>query len=96
MVEKLRVGIIGAGRWAAGAHLPGFARSPLSEIVAICDHDRALAEQRANEFNIPSVYTDYQAMLASADLDIVDICTRGGLGDKNNHEPFSVCRARSG
>ena len=31
MVEKLRVGIIGAGRWAANAHLPGYIRSPLSD-----------------------------------------------------------------
>lgn len=36
MADKLRVGVIGAGRWAKSAHLPGFARSPLGEVVAIC------------------------------------------------------------
>ena len=46
MTPKLRVGVIGAGRWSASAHLPGFFRSPLAELVAICDLDRELAEQR--------------------------------------------------
>ncbi len=96
MPEKLRVGVIGAGRWAASAHLPGFARSPLCELVAICDMNRELAEQRARAFNIPHVYTDYQAMLAQEDLDIVDVCTRGGIGDKNNHEPLAFAVIESG
>jgi len=96
MVEKLRIGIIGAGRWAANAHLPGFARSPLSEIVAICDFNRDLAQERARQFNIPHVYTDYQEMLAREDIDVVDVCTRGGLGDKNNHEPLAFAALQAG
>ena len=52
------MGVIGAGRWSASAHLPGFTRSPHSEIVAICDLDRDLASTRAAEFEIPDVLTD--------------------------------------
>lgn len=96
MTEKLRVGVIGAGRWSASAHLPGFARSPLSEIVAICDMNRELAEQRAKEFNIPHVYTDYREMLEHADIDVVDVCTRGGIGDKNNHEELAFAALEAG
>jgi len=96
MAEKLRVGVIGAGRWAASAHLPGFARSPLCELVAICDKDEALAQQRAKEFNIPHVFTDYEEMLAKADIDVVDVCTRGGVGDKNNHEPLAFAAIEAG
>lgn len=96
MPEKLRVGVIGAGRWSASAHLPGFTRSPLSEIVAICDRDRELAERRAKEFNIPHVYTDYQEMLAREDIDVVDVCTRGGIGDRDNHEPLAFAVLESG
>lgn len=96
MAEKLRVGVIGAGRWAARAHLPGFARSPLSEVVAICDLNREMAEQRAREFNIPHVYTDYQEMLAREDIDVVDVCTRGGVGDRNNHEPLAFAVLEAG
>lgn len=96
MTEKLRVGVIGAGRWAASAHLPGFARSPLAELVAICDMDEGLARQRAKEFNIPHVYTDYQEMLAREDIDVIDVCTRGGVGDKNNHEPLAFAALNAG
>ncbi len=96
MAEKLRIGVVGAGRWSGSAHLPGWTRSPLSELVAICDMNRELAEQRAKEFNIPHVYTDYHEMLANADIDVVDVCTRGGVGDKNNHEPLAFAALEAG
>ena len=95
MANKIRVGIVGAGRWAASAHLPGFTRSPLSEVVAICDLDRNLAEKRAAEFGIPSIYTDYRDMLARTDIDLIDICTRPDSKDDDNHEilAFAVLEA---
>jgi len=96
MSQKLRIGVIGAGRWAASAHLPGFARSPYSEIVAICDLDRDMAQRRAKEFNIPHVYTDYREMLLREDIDVVDVCTRGGVGDKNSHEPLAFATLEAG
>jgi predicted dehydrogenase len=96
MPEKLRIGVIGAGRWSNSAHLPGFDRSPLSETVAICDMNRDLAQQRANDFNIPHVYTDYQEMLMREDLDVIDVVTRGGLGDRDNHEAIALAVVESG
>jgi predicted dehydrogenase len=96
MTEKLRIGVIGAGRWAASAHLPGFARSPLAELVAICDLNRDLAAQRAREFNIPHVYTDYREMLAREDLDVIDVCTRGASAERDNHEVLAFAVLESG
>ena len=32
--------------------------------VAICDLNRELAERRAREFHIPSVYTNYEDIIA--------------------------------
>jgi predicted dehydrogenase len=81
MAEKLRVGVIGAGRWSAAAHLPGFTRSPLSEVVMICDLHRDLAEARSEEFGIPEVTTDYEKILARDDIDVVDVVTRGDHQD---------------
>jgi predicted dehydrogenase len=81
MTDKLRVGVIGAGRWAASAHLPGFYRSPLCELVMICDLDRELAETRANEFSIPEVVTDYEKILSRNDIDVIDVVTRGDHQD---------------
>ena len=83
MPDKLRVGVIGAGRWSKSAHLPGFARSPHCDVVAICDLDEALARDAAARFDIEAVYTDYEKMLARADIDVIDVCTRGGIGEKS-------------
>ena len=66
MKDKLRVGVIGAGRWSTTAHLPGFTRSPLSEVVVLCDLDREMAEKKAAMFNIPEVETDYEKVLFTA------------------------------
>lgn len=81
MPKKLKVGVIGAGRWSASAHLPGFTRSPLSEVAVICDFDKDLAEKRAREFGIPCVETDAARVLERDDLDVIDIVTRGDHQD---------------
>jgi predicted dehydrogenase len=79
--ERLRVGVIGAGRWSRTAHLPGFARTPLADLVVLCDLDREVAEERAKEFDIPEVTTDVDALLARKDIDVIDIVTRGDHQD---------------
>jgi predicted dehydrogenase len=76
MSNKLRVAVIGAGRWSAEAHLPGWQRSPLCELVTVCDLDHELAEQRAGEFGAQDTTTDYQRVLERDDIDVVDIVTR--------------------
>lgn len=81
MPEKLRVAVVGAGRWSRTAHLPGFHRSPLCDLVAICDLDRELAEARAAEFGIPDVETDVERLLRRDDIDVVDIVTRSDHQD---------------
>jgi predicted dehydrogenase len=91
MAEKLRVGVIGAGRWSGIAHLPGFTGSPLCDVVMICDLDRELAESRAKEFNIPEVTTDYQKLLSRRDIDVVDIVTSG-----DTHEPLTFAALDAG
>lgn len=95
-MDKLKVGVIGAGRWAKNAHLPGFSRSPLCEITAICDLDRTLANQRAKEFNIQHIFSDYQDLLSRNDIDVVDICTRGNSDDPNNHEKLAFSALKAG
>ncbi len=91
MVEKLRVGVIGAGRWSGIAHLPGFKGSPLCELVMICDLDHDLAESRAKEFDIPEVTSDYEKLLSRKDIDVVDIVTSG-----DTHEPLTFAALDAG
>lgn len=70
----LRVGIVGAGDIAA-YHLAAWQRAPRAECVAVCDVDAGRAGARAAAFGIDGVYTDAAAMLAAADIDILDIAT---------------------
>ena len=81
MSDRLRVGVIGAGRWARSAHLPGFKRSPLADLVVVCDLDGELARERAAEFGIPEVTTDFEEVLGREDIDVVDVVTRGDHQD---------------
>ncbi len=94
MKEKLRVGIIGAGRWSTRAHIPGFVRSDLCEVVCLCDIDKVVAQERAKQFGIPEVATDAYEMIQRNDLDVIDVCTRDEHGEM--HEPMTRAALMAG
>lgn len=89
--EKLRVGVIGTGRWAGWAHIPGWKRSPLVDLAVVCDIDAAKAESRAKEFDVKEWTTDFEQVLARKDIDVVDIVTSG-----DNHEPLTFAALEAG
>ena len=72
---KIRIGIIGCGGIARGAHISSYLKIPDVELVACVDIVREKAEETAKTFNIPHWYTDYREMLEKEDLDGVSICT---------------------
>ena len=37
--QKLRIAVVGAGRWAQRSHIPGWQRDPRVEVVALADTD---------------------------------------------------------
>jgi D-apiose dehydrogenase len=76
MIEhpSFHVGLIGAGM-ISPYHLTAWSRLKQAKVVAICDPDRARAEERARAFGIPAVHTDAAAMLAAERLDAVDIAS---------------------
>jgi predicted dehydrogenase len=80
--KRLGVGVIGAGRWANWAHLPGWSRDERCEIVAICDRDADRASAAAQRFGVPVVIGDYRELLKRDDIDIVDVVT----GDSEHFE----------
>lgn len=92
--ERLRVGIIGAGRWSSRAHIPGWVRSSLCDLVCICDQDAELAEQRAKQFGVPETATDAEKMIMRGDLDVIDVCTRDEHGE--THEPLTTLALQEG
>src|SRR6478672_8295792 len=74
-MDKVRVGVLGAGAWARFAHLPGYARDPRCELVAIADPVIERAQEFAAEFNIPNVYDSHEELIARDDIHLVDVCT---------------------
>lgn len=73
--RRVRVGVLGAGRWAERAHLPGWTRDPRAEVIAVCDVDRGLAEAAGKQFGAAVVSDDYREVVTRNDLDVIDVCT---------------------
>jgi predicted dehydrogenase len=75
MVEKKRIGLIGAGWWSTDYHLPGLLSHPNALVAAICDRDSARLQAAAQAYNIAATYEDYHEMLAREHLDGVIVVT---------------------
>lgn len=73
-MEKIRMGIVGAGTWGAN-HAKIYKAHPFADVTAICDMNKERAAAVAAEEGIPEVYSDYREMLAKAPIDAVAIVT---------------------
>ena len=87
---RIRMGIVGAGTWGAN-HARIYKAHPFADIVAICDSDSDRAARVAEQEGINSVYTDYNAMFAEADIDAVAVVTPDFA-----HADIGVAAAKSG
>jgi predicted dehydrogenase len=67
--------VLGAGAWAEFAHIPGWQRDPRCKVVCIGDVRLERARNFAQEFGIPEVSDDWQAILARPDIDVIDVVT---------------------
>lgn len=75
--NRLRVGIIGCGGLAQGAHIPSLMKMKEAdnvEIVAVCDVYKKRLDQAAATTGAAPI-KDYRAMLDSKDIDYVTIVT---------------------
>ncbi len=73
--STLQVAVLGAGKWAEEAHIPGWIRDPRAEIVAICDPILERAEAFARKFDVPEFSDDWQATVSRGNVDVIDVCT---------------------
>ncbi|MBO5913751.1 MAG: Gfo/Idh/MocA family oxidoreductase [Clostridia bacterium] len=90
-MEKLKIGVVGAGNIAKNAHLPAYKKCYNCTPVAICDLDFERAKRVAEQYEIPEVYASAEEMIAKADIDAVDICTWN-----NAHAPVLIAAANAG
>ncbi|MEG0768071.1 MAG: Gfo/Idh/MocA family oxidoreductase, partial [Clostridia bacterium] len=90
-MEKMRIGIIGAGNIAQSAHLPAYQKRDDVEIVAIADLNLARAQEAAKKFGIGAAYRTVEELLANSEVDAVDICVWNG-----SHAPVAMAAAHAG
>ena len=72
-MEKLRVGIIGAGN-IAGIHLNSYMKNPNVKVEAICDIDSEKLNQTADRYKIVKRFLSVEDMLDNTALDAADVC----------------------
>ena len=75
----LRVGIIGAGWWAANTHAPQLKATGAVEIVAACRRDPVRLKEFSEKVGVPHTFTDYEEMLDKSTLDAVVVCSPHSL-----------------
>ncbi|MFA6450797.1 MAG: Gfo/Idh/MocA family oxidoreductase [bacterium] len=73
--KKLRVGIIGCGRFSEPGHALHYKLNPRCEFVAVCDTREEQARKLASRFGVKQVFSDAEEMLDRAGLDAVSVCT---------------------
>ncbi|MDD8016780.1 MAG: Gfo/Idh/MocA family oxidoreductase [Bacteroidota bacterium] len=74
-MEKAKVGIVGLGWISQVFHIPLLSKFPDAEVTCVCDRDKSRARLIAEKYGIARYYTDFHQMLASEEIDAVDICT---------------------
>src|SRR2546426_8978509 len=73
--KPLKVALAGAGM-ISWHHLVGWRNlGERVRVVAVCDPDAANAAKRAEEFSIPHVYRDAEAMFAAEAIDALDVAS---------------------
>lgn len=73
-MERVRVGFLGAGRFANEVHYPSLAEFSDVSIVAVCDVDQHRLLATADAWGVRDRFTDLQHMLDQATPDAVYIC----------------------
>lgn len=74
-VQRVRIGIVGAGRNCRERHIPGFRAIEGVELVSVCNRSRESSERVAAEFGIPTVYDDWLELVEADDTDAICIGT---------------------
>ena len=72
--SKLRIGIIGAGRFAE-VHMQAFAKIPEAEVVAFMRRSEPALREMQDEWSVAKGFTDHRKMLDDPDIDAIDIVT---------------------
>ncbi len=90
MKDGVRIAVVGTGAIAQLTHIPVLSKLRGASLVALCDNDAAKARALADRFGVPDVFTDFEELLDSDELDAVVITTPNHL-----HEPHVLSALRA-
>jgi predicted dehydrogenase len=82
MVDRIRLGVVGAGAVTQVGHLPALRRIREVDVVGICDNDLPKARALADRFGVPDAFSDISELVEYESLNALLICTPSHL-----HEP---------
>lgn len=89
-MEKIRVGIIGAG-WIACRMAEALAPLSNAEVIAISSRSKEKAQAFAKEYGIPKAYGSYEALVSDDDVDLVYVAT-----PHSHHYPHALLAIEHG
>ena len=76
-----RIGIVGLGSIAQGAHAPAYQEAGWS-VVAIADPEANAQKAAQERFGIQRIYADYQELIADDAVEVIDLCTQPVLREE--------------
>jgi predicted dehydrogenase len=74
-MEKIHIGVIGAGWWATSAHIPAIKSHPAAELVAVQNRERAKAERIARDFGAKHACITAEELLAIEAIDAIVVAS---------------------
>ncbi len=89
-MDRINVGFIGAGRIST-LHALAYEENPTGALIAVADRDKDLAARQATTWGAEAVYDDYRELLASSDVDAVEI-----LLPHHMHLPVTLATLEAG
>ena len=91
--KVIRVGSIGIGSISRGVHLPGIAKSPDLQLVAVCDINPDALKYAQETYGIDEAhcFTDYHDLINCPDVDAIDISTPNDV-----HFPMAMAAVEAG
>ncbi len=92
-MEKIRIGIVGVGGIANGAHIPPLQACADCQITAVCDIDQERLDKAGDKLGLDAAHRfhDYHDLIACADVDAVEVCTPNYL-----HVPIALEVVKAG
>ncbi|MCY3993965.1 MAG: Gfo/Idh/MocA family oxidoreductase [Caldilineaceae bacterium] len=75
MSETVRVGVVSTSWWADAMYLPALDAHPRADVAAVCGRNRERADAFAARWNIPQVYTSYESLIGSGEIEALVVAS---------------------